>query len=253
MRMPTRSTTQSMRRPTPQAATSQKATKAQSSSNRAKSLPAAAQPSPPKATRTERLLSAAPAKRAASKRKVIAVSTLPSVRSSKPTSQRPAAQRKQTPAAASTMVTRSSARRASAPPEVIMPRKRKVFDAVAIDERQIGVPSARAKRLRIQPPPTAPCLPRKKVFDGVEIPSTRWMTTWVASEVTVRRAQCPPRPSRLSRPSQKKRIGMPWGNLGEDVYSDHVSTPGAELETDSQSVHSDDLVHMGSVDAAQPA
>lgn len=279
--------TQSMRRPTPQAATAQKATKARSS-NQAKSLPAAAQPSPQKETRTDRL-SAAPAKRAATKRKAIAASTLPSVRS-KPTAQRPAAaQRKPTPAAA-TMGTRLSARRASAPPEVVTPRKRKVFDAVVIDvdERQISAPSARSKRQRVQAQPTAPCPPRRKVFDGVEIPSTRWMATRVAAEVTVlRRVQYLPRPP---RPSQKKifdgvevdclrrcytnsqQIGMLWGNLGEDVYSgksnfylsirpfifcsalsaDHVNTPGAELETDSQSVHSDDLVYMGSVDTAQP-
>ncbi|KAF7416280.1 hypothetical protein PC9H_002545 [Pleurotus ostreatus] len=259
-RRPAKST-QSVRRTTPLVANSQKATKGRSSL-RAKSLPA-----PQKDTRTGRL-SAAPAKR-----KATAASTLPSVRG-KPTAQRPAAAQRKPPPPAATIVTRSRARRASAPPEVVTPQKRKVFDGVVIDvnERQISVPSARAKRLRIQPPPTAPRPPRKKVFDGVEIPSTRWMTTWVASEITVRRTQCPPRPS---RPSKKKifdgvevdclcrcyaareQFGTSWGNLGEDVYSalsaDHVSTPGAELETDSQSVHSDDLVYMGSVDTAQPA
>ncbi|KAF9496945.1 hypothetical protein BDN71DRAFT_1445647 [Pleurotus eryngii] len=255
--------TTSMRRPTP-VATPPKTSKARPS-DRAKSLPAAAQAtSPRKGTRTQRR-SAASAKRAVTKRKGIPASTaVPSVRG-KNTAQRPAAA-PQKPTPAATMHTRStrSARRASAPPEVVTPQKRKVLDAVVIDvdKTRISAPSARAKRQRVQAQPPALCPPRKKVFDGVEIPSTRWMATRVAAEITVlRRVQYPPRPP---RPSQKKifdgvevdclrRCYANRGNLGVDVYSDHVSTPGAELETDSQSVHSDDLVYMGSVDTAQPA
>ncbi|KAF9492361.1 hypothetical protein BDN71DRAFT_1497525 [Pleurotus eryngii] len=95
--------------------------------------------------------------------------------------------------------------RTTRPPPVAPTKRRQVRDDTP--QRQ------RSKN----PSPTK----KQKVFDGVEV-------------------EFPPA---LRRHYYRRCRSM--HETAADVYSDHVSTPGAELEEDSQSIHSEDILTLG--------
>ncbi|KAG9225484.1 hypothetical protein CCMSSC00406_0002987 [Pleurotus cornucopiae] len=101
----------------------------------------------------------------------------------------------------------SRTRRIARPPPIAPTTRRQDLDETPQRQRQRSKNPSPAKR--------------RKIFDGVEVEF----------------------PHALRRHYYERCQSM--HETSADLYSDQVSTPGAELEEDSQSVHSDDILTLG--------